>query len=613
MNQCDERRPVCSLCSVSERTCTFPTLPPSEYEQPPVDGSSLNIPQGTPRDTSPLPAGPAPVVAPHLPVFPGQSTGSPNSANNNSSNSNNNGDGTDPLLLIDDADGAINVSHAELIVHLMSNQDIQSLAANREDLTSGMILGLRAGIRTPYLLYAMLAFSARHLSYLAANGSESKSNTGSKSTSQQPPQQPSQQQQETAEKNSQSVPWMPSSSSLPSQTSTLSMASSSSPSSISSPSLSTANSPAPPQPSSAQPSSLAQPSTPQSQSQSQFPLPSSLPPLSFSTTPPYVTQTAAAAARYKRQAVLLQTRAISLFNTAWRASHGVMDRSNCVPMLLFSSVLGHHLFADSLSHRDDTLDKFLEHYVQCAQLQQGVHAIAITTWPFLVVSEFAPILQWSARFTSREGRGNDCAQLLTLVNGAADDRLSAAEKDACRRAIRLLQVGFDVLYLPAPKTPKTPKTPSTNTTSRNGSADADAMDMDDVSVSPTTAEDGSDNDDNNDADDDDDDEGESEEDKAEHTYRHKMILLWALIMPKEFADLLAAKNPESLIVLAYYACLLNHGRHLWQVGDAGEYIMGLINDYMDPAWDKWLEEPRRRMATDVVEAPPEPVKEVRLT
>ncbi|KAL1890600.1 hypothetical protein Sste5346_008116 [Sporothrix stenoceras] len=493
---------------------------------------------------------------------------------------NNNGDGTDPLLLIDDADGAINVSHAELIVHLMSNQDIQSLAANREDLTSGMILGLRAGIRTPYLLYAMLAFSARHLSFLAANGSDNKSNTGSKSTS-----------QETPEQNNQ-PPWMPSSASLPSQSSSLSMASSSSPSSISSPSLSTANSPAPPQPSS------AQPGTPQSQSK--FPLPSSLPPLSFSSTPPYVTQTAAAAARYKRQAVLLQTRAISLFNTAWRASDGVMDRSNCVPMLLFSSVLGHHLFADSLSRRDDTLDKFLEHYVQCAQLQQGVHAIAITTWPFLVVSEFAPILQWSARFTSREGRGNDCAQLLTLVNGAADDRLNAAEKDACRRAIRLLQVGFDVLYLPAPKTSKTP---STSRTSRNGSADADAMDMDAPADLVTSEEEKGD---------DDDDDEESGEEKAEHTYRHKMILLWALIMPKEFADLMAVKNPESLIILAYYACLLNHGRHLWQVQDAGEYIMGLINDYMDPAWDKWLEEPRRRMATDVVEAPPEP-KEVRLT
>lgn len=308
-----------------------------------------------------------------------------------------------------------------------------------------------------------------------------------------------------------------------------------------------------------------------------------------------MTKSAAAAARYKRQAVLLQTRAISLFNTAWRAVHGVVDRSNCVPMLLFSSVLGHHLFADSLSRRDDTIDKFLEHYVQCAQLQQGVYAIATTTWPFLVVSEFAPILQWSARFTSREGRGSDCARLLTLINGASDDRLSSSKKDACRNSIRLLQVGFDVLYLPPPKTPKTPKTPSTNTNSRTGSADVDAMDMDETTDGPAADE-------LEEEEGEEDEEEESEDDKAEHSYRHKMILLWALIMPKEFADLLAAKNPESLVILAYYACLLNHGRHLWQVGDAGEYIMGLISDHLGPAWDEWLDEPRHRIATDVVEA-----------
>ncbi|KIH89206.1 hypothetical protein SPBR_06831 [Sporothrix brasiliensis 5110] len=529
--------------------------------------TSLNASQGTspPPGASAASSAPTSVVTPALPVFPSQSTGSPNAS----------GDGGDPLLLIDDADGAINVSHAELIVHLMTDEDIQSLAANPNNLSSGMVLGLRAGIRTPYLLYAMLAFSARHLAYLANNSSDIKHTT--------PPQSQSwhTQEQWTPEQASQpsvpsSVPWIPSQPLVSTNPSSLSMPSSSSPSSMSSPSLSTAASPVPPP--------------------SQYSLPSSLPPLSFSSTPPYVTQSPTAAARYKRQSVLLQTRAISLFNTAWRASHGVFDRSNCVPMLLFSSILGHHLFADSLASRHDSLDKFLEDYVQCAQLQQGVSAIAMTTWPLLLQSEFAPILQWSARFTSRKGRGHDCAQLLTLVNRAPEDRLSASAKNACHLAIRLLQVGFDVLYLPAPKSPKTS---STHSTSQNGSTDADTMDMDDTAERPVGE--GAENADSHDNDGD--EEEKSDEDKNEHLYRHKMILLWALIMPKEFSDLLAAKNPESLVILAYYACLLNHGRHLWQVGDAGEYIMGLISDYMDPVWDEWLEEPRRRLATDVVQGP----------
>ncbi|CAK7203580.1 hypothetical protein SEUCBS139899_006315 [Sporothrix eucalyptigena] len=495
----------------------------------------------------------APAVAPALPVFPAPS------ANNLNANH------TDPLLLIDDADAAINVSHAELIVHLMTNTDIQSLAANREDLTSGMILGLRAGIRTPYLLYAMLAFSARHLAYLAAEN-----NDISKSQSQQPQQKP-QQQEQPCESQSvlPSVPWLPQASSLASHSSSMSLASSSSASSASSAPPSTAASPAAPQ--------ASPPSTPR------YPLPSSFPPLTFSSTPPYVSQSAESAARYQRQAVLLQTRAISLFNTAWRLSHGVIDRSNCVPMLLFSSVLGHHLFADSLSRRDDSLDKFLEHYVQCSQLQRGVHAIATTTWPFLIASEFAPILQWSARFTSRQGRGNDCDRLRQLVDNATEDQLTAADKEACHQAIRLLQVGFDVLFLPAPKDPK----PGAKPASAAGNDTAMDETPDEMATTPDTPT-GTEID---------------EDEKAEYTYRHKMILLWALIMPKEFAELLSVKNPESLIILAYYALLLNHGRHLWQVGSAGEYIMGLITDHLGSTWDNWLEYPRHRMATDVVVGP----------
>ncbi|CAK7223588.1 hypothetical protein SBRCBS47491_005259 [Sporothrix bragantina] len=393
----------------------------------------LNDTGGRARATSPSASGGAvprtePAVVPALPVFPAPS------ANNLNANH------TDPLLLVDDADAAVNVSHAELIVHLMTNTDIQSLAANRDDLTSGMVLGLRAG-------------------------------------------------------------------------------------------------------------------------------------------------SAASAARYQRQAVLLQTRAISLFNTAWRLSHGVIDRTNCVPMLLFSSILGHHLFADSLSRRDNSLDQFLEHYMQCSHLQRGVHEIAKTTWPFLLMSEFAPILQWSARFTSRQGRGNDCDQLLQLVDNASEDRLTTADKTACRQAIRLLQVGFDVLFLPAPKADSRSgsKTPS-------GDGDGNAMDItpDEAATTPSSST-GTEP-----------DEDEKDE-KDEHTYRHKMILLWALIMPKEFADLLSAKSPEALVILAYYAWLLNHGKHLWQVGDAGQYIMGLVADYLSPAWDTWLEYPRHRMATDIVE------------
>lgn len=53
-------------------------------------------------------------------------------------------------------------------------------------------------------------------------------------------------------------------------------------------------------------------------------------------------------ASYLHQAIALQTRAVSIFN----ATSPEVDQSNCVAILLFSSVLGHHILADTLTKRD---------------------------------------------------------------------------------------------------------------------------------------------------------------------------------------------------------------------------------------------------------------------
>jgi hypothetical protein len=59
---------------------------------------------------------------------------------------------------------------------------------------------------------------------------------------------------------------------------------------------------------------------------------------------------------YQHQAMALQTRAVSLFNSHWTE----IDETNCVSILLFSSVLGHHLLADTLANQDTgALDCFM--------------------------------------------------------------------------------------------------------------------------------------------------------------------------------------------------------------------------------------------------------------
>lgn len=307
------------------------------------------------------------------------------------------------------SDDAINFSHMELLIHLTLNNDMFNLGVGIEDYHSfGLPLGLKAALKAPYLMYQILAFSARHLAFLNPERSQ-----------------------------------------------------------------------------------------------------------------PYL-----------HQVVILQTRAVSQFT----AVPIDVDQSNCVPVLLFSSVLGHHLFADTLVTRDARgLDAFIVHYVQCVQTYRGVYNIAVSAWPLFMESELASILSLSKSFTSREPKGNDCQGVSQRIESTLT--LTEGEKDACRRAIQYLQVGLDAAL---------------------------AVDLKDVPIN-----------------------------------RFQMISEWTMLVPPEFTSMLARKRPEALIVLAHYALLLHHGRHLWQVGDAGAYILGIIGDHLGLEWDCWLEYPRARVNATV--------------
>lgn len=228
-------------------------------------------------------------------------------------------------------------------------------------------------------------------------------------------------------------------------------------------------------------------------------------------------------ASYLHQAVTLQTRAVSLFNAAWTD----VDQSNCVEVLLFSSILGHHLLTDTLAKRDDGgLVAFIAHYIQCVEVHRGIYTVARTVWPLLMDSELEPVLSLTAEFTSRLPKGNQCQPIRELIDGS--DGLGEEAKEACRLAINYLQVGFDAVLA----------------------------------------------------------------DEETNGVRHQMIFSWTLLVPPELTDLFATKRPEVLILLAYYAVLLHYGRNMWQVGDSGAFILGIIVDYLGPEWDHWLKYPQ---------------------
>jgi hypothetical protein len=219
---------------------------------------------------------------------------------------------------------------------------------------------------------------------------------------------------------------------------------------------------------------------------------------------------------YDHQAVALQTKAISLFN------------ANCVPVVLFASILGHHTLTDALAWRHpDGIQSFIRHFVQCISTHRGIHTIATTTWPMLMESSLSPILSISHAFTSRSPKGQHCTAASSMVLESSS--ISPAEKDACLSALRYLQVGFDA----------------------------------------ATAEEG------------------------EEQNRHHMVCTWPMLLTPSFTSLLSTLRPEALVVLAHYAEILHYARELWQVRDAGVYILGMILDYLDGTWAQWLIRARR--------------------
>ena len=146
-------------------------------------------------------------------------------------------------------------------------------------------------------------------------------------------------------------------------------------------------------------------------------------------------------AAYLHQAVALQTRAVSLFNAGWNG----INNTNCVAVLLFTSALGHHVLADTLAKRDSGgLDAFMTHYIHCVEMHRGVYTVATTNWPILMGSkELGPILSWSSGYNSRSPKGDQCHLPLNLIENTSD--LMEEGKEACRKAVHYLQIGFDAV------------------------------------------------------------------------------------------------------------------------------------------------------------------------
>ncbi|KAJ3497952.1 hypothetical protein NLG97_g1497 [Lecanicillium saksenae] len=73
---------------------------------------------------------------------------------------------------------------------------------------------------------------------------------------------------------------------------------------------------------------------------------------------------------------------------------------------------------------------------------------------------------------------------------------------------------------------------------------------------------------------------------------YQMIFSWSIYLPEEFIELLSQHRPEAAAIMGWYAVLLHYGRNMWQIGDAGEFFLSSLVDFLGLQWSHWLEWPR---------------------
>ena len=70
-----------------------------------------------------------------------------------------------------------------------------------------------------------------------------------------------------------------------------------------------------------------------------------------------------------------------------------------------------------------------------------------------------------------------------------------------------------------------------------------------------------------------------------------LIQTWPMDVGASMIDMLAAKDPVALVVLAHYAVILHHLHNLWWIRDWGTRILHEILDSVDAEWHELMRWP----------------------
>ncbi|KAF2276872.1 uncharacterized protein EI97DRAFT_352347, partial [Westerdykella ornata] len=230
------------------------------------------------------------------------------------------------------------------------------------------------------------------------------------------------------------------------------------------------------------------------------------------------------AREYADEAALFQTNSLSSLNSTTVE----VSRENCVPMLLFSALLGIYTLADAVITFDGDNSRFLDRYIRYLDVHRGVNAVVDPFWDYLRSTELAPFLNSAAlepTTSSQQEIEEVCNRLQKLLD-AAD--MAPPSLQACREAVHHLKAILGLL------------------------SHAQAFKQ------QTTAD---------------------------------TIYSWPILLSAEFTTLLSRRRPEALIILAHYAVVLHERRDVWVVGDCGSWLIQAITLHLGSYWKEWLEWP----------------------
>jgi hypothetical protein len=228
---------------------------------------------------------------------------------------------------------------------------------------------------------------------------------------------------------------------------------------------------------------------------------------------------------YRDEATRLQSQGLRLFNETTRD----LNNENIIPAFLFSALQGIVTFFETFhdpTYEASDYTTFFDNVVQSVRLLQGVRAIVAPWWQFLLASEIKDILDVDEDRTVNLDWADEVVDRFESIRAhiSQSPELNPAQAVVCDKAIEELIYVYRAAF--AHGREPTPE----------------------------------------------------EQAAAQHSTR------WLILVPPGYTELLVQRKPEALVILGYFAILLHRLRDCWNVGDAAERLLLVVEAHLEEPW-----------------------------